>query len=68
MNTNSTIKVNFPLYRFVSQLLFKPLTEVVLNPVHFWYLYRVELLECCWEQDYIQFLERCWNQDLELKI
>lgn len=68
MNTNSKIKIKFPLYRFVIQLLFNPSDEVVLNPVHFWYLYRVRLLECCWEQDYVQFLERCWNQDIELKI
>lgn len=68
MNTNSKIKVKFPLYRFVIQLLFNPLCEVVLNPVNFWYLYRIELLESCWKQDYLQFLERCWNQDIELKI
>ncbi len=68
MNTNSKIKIKFPLRQFVTQFLFNPLAKVVLNPVHFWYLYKVELLECCWEQDYVQFLERCWSQDIELKI
>lgn len=77
MNTNSTqIKVRFPLGQFLKQLLFSALSEVVLNPVKFWYLYRVQLLERCWFQDcdfvsYMRFwyvyilklLERCWEQD-----
>jgi hypothetical protein len=76
MNTHSQIKVKFPLGQFLKQLLFSPLSEAVFNPIYFWYLYRVQLLERCWEQDcdfvnymrfwysyLIQLLERCWEQD-----
>ena len=65
MNTHSQIKVKFPLGQFLKQLLFSPLSEAVFNPIYFWYLYRVQLLERCWEQDYIQLLERCLVQDLK---
>ncbi len=68
MNTNySKIKIKFFLERVLIQLLFNPLPKLVLNPVRFWYLYRIKLLERCWEQDYVQFLKRCWNQDFELE-
>jgi lipid-A-disaccharide synthase-like uncharacterized protein len=68
MNTKyGKIKFQFFLERFLIQLLFNSLPKLVLNPVRFWYLYKTELLERCWEQDYVQFLERCWNQDFELE-
>jgi len=68
MNTNyGKIKFKLFLEQFWAQLLFNPLPKLVLNPVRFWYLYKTELLERCWEQDYVQFLERCWNQDFELE-
>jgi len=45
MNTNyGKIKFKLFLERFLIQLLFNPLPKLVLNPVRFWYLYRIELL------------------------
>jgi hypothetical protein len=64
---HSEFKVRFPLWQYLNQPLFSSTSKTVLNPFLFWYLYRIQLLEQCWIQDYIQLLERCWTQDFKSK-
>ncbi len=54
---NSRIK--FPLWQYLSQPVFSSTTQLVLNPRHFGYLYRVEVLERCWAKEYNSQGRRC---------
>ena len=42
----------FPLWQFLNQPLFSSTTKAVLNPRRFWYVYKIELLERCWDREY----------------
>ncbi len=62
MNTGqSKTNSGFPLAEYLNQLLFNPTRKTILNPLKFWHLHKLELLERCWEQDWTRLLERCWT-------
>jgi len=42
--------IKFPLWQFLQQPVFSSETKLILNPRHFGYLYRIELLERCLAQ------------------
>ncbi|HAA29428.1 MAG TPA: hypothetical protein DCE56_19190 [Cyanobacteria bacterium UBA8553] len=45
------IKLRFPLWQFLNQPLFCSKNQFVLNPTRFAYLYRIQLLERCWDKE-----------------
>jgi hypothetical protein len=66
-----TVETPFPLRIYLTQLFFRPLSNVIWSPMEFWCHYRVQLLEECWNYDYraeIQFLEKCWMKTPEQKL
>lgn len=46
------IKIKFPLWSFLNQPIFNSQIKLILNPKHFAYVYRVQLLEKCWDKEY----------------
>jgi hypothetical protein len=56
----------FPLRQFIRQLFFSPLSTVVWSPARFWFFYKIQFLQQCWnledtyEVDSLRLLERCW--------
>ncbi len=44
-------RFKFPFWQFLNQPVFRSSYTPVLSPRRFWYLYRIELLERCLEQD-----------------
>jgi hypothetical protein len=45
------IQIKFPLWPFLNQPVFSGKTKLILNPRYFAYLYRVQLLEVCWDKE-----------------
>ncbi len=45
---STILKLNFPLWQYLNQQVFKPNSPVVLNPYRFWVLHRLHHLERCW--------------------
>ncbi len=41
----------FPLWKYLSQPIFKADSPLILHPRQFWFVYRVKFLEVCLEQD-----------------
>jgi hypothetical protein len=56
---NIQVKRQFPLWQYLNQLLNQPTT--IINPFQFWYKYRIQQAEICWNFDNIIFLEICWK-------
>lgn len=46
MNSNPN-SVRFPLWQYLNQPLFSHFYKPVLNPMHYWYFYRIQHLERC---------------------
>lgn len=49
---DKTLKVRFPLWKFLNQPVFNPQSPLVLNPRRFWQLYQLDHLERCWIRAY----------------
>lgn len=47
----SSPRLTFPLWQFLNQPVFRSSHTPILNPRRFWYLYQIEVLERCLEQD-----------------
>ncbi len=45
-------KIKFPLWQYLNQPVFSSATKLVLNPRDFGYIYRVQILERCWDKEY----------------
>jgi hypothetical protein len=44
-------QVTYAIWQYLNQPLFNTDTELVWQPSRFWYLYKIEFLEVCWEKD-----------------
>lgn len=57
----------FPLRPYLTQILIRFDTPIILNPWRFWRHHQLQnqlqQLEICWQIDLVQQLERCWEQD-----
>jgi hypothetical protein len=47
MEFEQSENLKFPIWTYLSQPLFDGQHKLILNPLRFWYLYRVEFLEHC---------------------
>jgi hypothetical protein len=59
-------KDNFPLLKYIKQLFSPSEAKRVFNPFLFWYIYKSQLLENCWQLDERKRLENCWYLTLAL--
>lgn len=41
----------FPLWHYLNQPIFSPTVKLILNPVRFGKVYRIQYLERCWYRD-----------------
>ncbi|MBW4612528.1 MAG: hypothetical protein KME21_04475 [Desmonostoc vinosum HA7617-LM4] len=44
-------KIQFPIWQYLNQPLFSRDTKLILNPHHFAYTWRIQLLERCWYKE-----------------
>ncbi|BAU64997.1 hypothetical protein STA3757_23760 [Stanieria sp. NIES-3757] len=59
-------KNNFPFLKYIKQLFSRSDGTRVFNPFLFWYVYKSQLLENCWQLDERKRLEHCWYLTLTL--
>lgn len=50
-------------WAYLNQPLFDEQNPVILNPVTFARLHRTQLLEECWNNDFVALIERCWDRN-----
>ena len=65
--TEQKIKLSFPLYLYLQQLFTPNLYVKFINPFSFWYQYRINHLETCWEFNTVLYLETCLKIDGQIK-
>jgi hypothetical protein len=54
------------IWKYLNQPLFDSNVRLILNFKEFKeYFLQTQLLERCWNLEYIQFLEHCWNLEFE---
>jgi hypothetical protein len=49
---DQNFKLQFPLWKFLTQPVFDAQSPITLNPAQFWHRYRFEHLERCWIRTY----------------
>ncbi|MBD2139021.1 hypothetical protein H6F32_15905 [Anabaena sp. FACHB-1237] len=49
--TSKHIKIKFPLWQYLNQPLFSNDTKIIWNPQRFAIIWRIQLLERCWNKE-----------------
>lgn len=44
-------QISYAFWQYLNQPLFSAEVDSVWKPSRFWYLYKIEFLETCWEKD-----------------
>ncbi len=50
--TQKHTKIKFPLWQYLNQPLFNPDSKLIWNPYRFASIWRIQLLEKCWQKEY----------------
>ncbi|MDJ0595548.1 MAG: DUF4278 domain-containing protein [Pleurocapsa sp. MO_226.B13] len=61
------INPNFPWLKYLQQLLPRPQSKPIFDPVAFWYHYQREYIQDCWHLGQAEKLELAWNLTLQIE-
>lgn len=52
-------------WQYLNQPVFDPTYETIFNPFKFWRLNCIQIIQACWDNDFVDLLEQCWQQRWE---